>query len=158
MKLLIISVFILLIILVIVALLFKRNASKTPYKIKDIMTKNEVEFFNRLRNAVPHHYIFPQVSMAAILSPDMPTRSKQYLGAFRRISQKRIDWAVYTSDLKLICVVELDDSSHNKTSDQIRDTYMSGAGIKTLRWQTKSKPDVNAIAEMINILDCVKPN
>lgn len=33
---------------------------------------------------------------------------------------------------------------------------MSGAGIKTLRWQTKKKPDVNAIAEMINSLDCVK--
>ena len=69
------------------------------------------------------------------------------LAAFRRISQKRVDYAIYTEKLELICVVELDDRTHGASKDAERDRYLASAGIKTVRWQSTLKPNEAEIRE-----------
>ena len=109
------------------------------YTAQNIMTGNEVEFFKRLLRANPQGYVFPQVAMSALIAPTVRNANAR-LTAFRRISQKRVDYAIYTDKLELICVVELDDRTHNARKDAERDEILMSAGISTLRWQSTYKP------------------
>jgi hypothetical protein len=117
------------------------------YKARNILTANEVEFFGRLRSALPHHNIFPQVAMSALIEPK--ATGKQRMIDFRRMSQKRVDFAVFDSTLKLLAIVELDDSSHNAERDVVRDEYTKSAGIRTLRYSASKRPSVEVLRAAI---------
>ncbi|KAA0080933.1 hypothetical protein CIW54_22985, partial [Paraburkholderia sp. T12-10] len=41
------------------------NGRTGSYKRRNLLTDNELEFFDRLVKALPAHYIFPQVAMSA---------------------------------------------------------------------------------------------
>lgn len=65
--------FFILIFVCIVALLLggknkKPKQQHTPISAKPILTKRELQFFAVLEQALPHVYIFPQVSFSAILT------------------------------------------------------------------------------------------
>ncbi|MEX3967803.1 DUF2726 domain-containing protein [Paraburkholderia sp. EG286B] len=47
-------------------------------------------------------------------------QGKASLADFRLISQKRVDFAVYTAGLELLAVVELDDRTHNRAGRKAR--------------------------------------
>lgn len=113
------------------------------YAARPVMTENEREFFGRLTAAHRGGYVFPQVSMGALLEPRAKGRAG--LGTFRRISQKRVDYAVHDGDLSLICVVELDDRTHDARKDIERDQLLRSAGIQTLRWDSRPRPSVAEI-------------
>ena len=113
------------------------------YRARSLLTGNEIEFFRRLRRALPQEYIFPQVALSALIEPR--SRSEKHLRDFRRISQKRVDYAIYTSDLQLVAIVELDDRTHNRTADAQRDAFVASAGIRTLRFESRNKPTVEQI-------------
>jgi hypothetical protein len=118
------------------------------YEPCPIMTRNELEFFRRLEMAHPNGYVFPQVSMAAVMRP-VSGDEKRRLAAFRAISQKRLDFAIYSRSMELLCVVELDDRTHNPHKDEIRDKMLATAGIRTIRWDSRQKPDVHEIKRAI---------
>lgn len=113
-----------------------------------IMTENEQEFFGRLTKAMPDAYFFPQVAMPALIRP-CHKDGKQRMADFRRISQKRVDWAVYTPDLKLLCVVELDDRTHDPRKDAERDAMLESAGIQTIRWDSRRRPSIATIRKTL---------
>jgi very-short-patch-repair endonuclease len=113
------------------------------YRARSFLTGNEIEFFRRLRRALPQEYIFPQVALSALIEPR--SRSEKHLRDFRRISQKRVDYAIYTSDLQLVAIVELDDRTHNRMADAQRDAFVASAGIRTLRFESRNKPTVEQI-------------
>jgi hypothetical protein len=113
-----------------------------------IMTNNEMEFFDRLERACPEYRIFPQVSMAALIEPASRERYWLY---FNKVAMLRCDYAVYTRDLKLLCVIELDDKTHDRKQkqDDKRDSRLSEAGINTLRFDSRRKPNVAALRAAI---------
>ncbi len=127
-------------------LIFKatvRNSAK--FKAKSLLTENELEFFWRLTRALPDVFIFPQVAMSALVDPTASQGSKAFMSSFGRISQKRVDYALYNSEMKLLCVVELDDKTHDASKDKERDQLLKSAGIRTIRWNSKNKPQNNEI-------------
>lgn len=134
-----------------VALRARRGSASHTYKPVALMTANELEFFQRLRRAVPDCHVFPQVSMAAIIRP-ASRDPKAHLQAFRRISQKRVDWAVYSPQMQLLCIVELDDRTHDAKRDAARDAHLQTAGIRTLRWHSTRKPNDIEIRTQIDII------
>jgi hypothetical protein len=79
-----------------VALLGRAGRSAYRYKRRDLLTANEREFFHRLRQAHAGGYVFPQVSMGAVIGPagGLFRGPDQQVTAFRKISQKRIDYTV----------------------------------------------------------------
>ncbi|MEX3968703.1 DUF2726 domain-containing protein [Paraburkholderia sp. EG286B] len=128
-------------IVLLVALLSPRR--KPRYRQQPILTANEAEFFRRVGRALPDVYIFPQVAMSALITPK--SKGKAGLTDFRLISQKRVDFAVYTAGLELLAVVELDDRTHNRARDAKRDAFLDTAGIRTVRLQSRNKPDEREI-------------
>jgi hypothetical protein len=124
---------------VLIVLLRAAHGGQSVFRARPIMTDNEVEFFRRLVAAWPEGYVFPQVAMSALLKP-AATTSRAHRAAFNRISQKRVDYAIYTADMQLHCIVELDDRSHNPQRDARRDAWLASAGIVTLRFTQKDRP------------------
>lgn len=138
-------------LMVIIIVTKSKNNSVNRYKLNKIMTDNELEFFKRLSDALPGLYIFPQVAMSALIKPTA-TNQKARLISFRQISQKRVDWAIYSRSMKLVCVVELDDSTHNKKNDALRDAALKTAGVETIRWESREKPNIQQIRSKIEYL------
>jgi hypothetical protein len=118
------------------------------YRRRKFMTDNEEEFFGRLVVALPDHYIFPQVAMSALL--ESASSDKKVAHSDRlSIAQKRIDYVVCTRRCEVVAVVELDDKTHSRTKDELRDARLEQAGIRTVRFQARNKPKVEAIRIMI---------
>ncbi|MGY6251842.1 DUF2726 domain-containing protein [Paraburkholderia caledonica] len=106
-----------------------------------VLTDTEVKFFRQLQGVLTDELIFPQVAMSALIKPT--GRGTQYWSSFGKISQKRVDFAIYRKDLSLVAIIELDDPSHDKREeeDQQRDAYLKSAGIRTVRLDVRKWPD-----------------
>lgn len=122
------------------------------YKQADIMTANELEFFDRLVQALPGHYVFPQISMGALLRPAISRKSPDWMKQYNRISSQRVDFAIYSPQMKLLTLIELDDKTHNTKKDRERDRRTQSAGIKTLRYESKAKPPITKIRDDVTSL------
>ncbi|KDR28495.1 MULTISPECIES: DUF2726 domain-containing protein [Caballeronia] len=129
-------------VLLLVGLIFivgnKAKVKSPRYRARLLLTENETEFFHRLRRALPDAHVFPQVAMSALIEPC--SRTKERIGDFNRISQKRVDFAICDPELKLMAVVELDDRTHNRNRDAARDAALASAAIRTIRFESTRKP------------------
>ena len=130
--------------------------SRRPsYTQRAIMTPNEAEFFRRLTRAHSHGFVFAQVALSALMEPRAAGQAG--LKAFRRISQKRVDYTLHAPDLSLIYVVELDDRTHdtrkNARKDAQRDQLLREAGIRTLRWRATMRPSTGEIRACVDALE-----
>ncbi len=109
------------------------------------MTANEQEFFARLVQALPDHYVFPQVALGALLQPNVKGDNKKYYQVRGTFAQKMADYVVCNRDLAVVAVVELDDKTHSNDKDAKRDAMLQQAGYQVIRWQSKQKPSAAEI-------------
>lgn len=127
---------------------FVLGARVGKYRARALMTDNELEFFFRLSKALPHHLVFPQVSLQALVeaaSADKKTAHADRL----KIAQQRADYVVCNPAGAVLVVVELDDRTHEGKRDAVRDARLKQAGIKTVRYQSKTKPSLAVIQQDI---------
>jgi hypothetical protein len=147
---LLIPILVVLVAALLVALL--KNSKGTgrtgTYRQRKLMTENEAEFFGRLVVALPDHYIFPQVAMSALLETTSSDKKTAH-GDRLRIAQQRVDYIVCTKSCEVVAVVELDDKTHSRAKDQLRDARLEQAGIRTVRFQARQKPKVEVVRAMI---------
>ncbi len=137
------------------------ETSKDRFKAKPLLTPNELEFLGRLEAAVPEFRICPQVAMGSILDPDVPrSEGKAYMRLRGMFAQKFVDFVA--QDRKtgaVVAIIELDDRTHKADKDAKRDAMLASAGYKTVRWQSKAKPDAAAIrAELMPASQTVQAN
>lgn len=118
------------------------------FKARGLMTPNEAEFFGRLVVALPDHYIFPQVAMSALIEAASGDKKKAHSDRLK-IAQQRVDYVICDKSCKVIAVVELDDKTHSAAKDQLRDARIQQAGLRTVRIQSKNRPDVEALRAAI---------
>lgn len=133
-----------LIAIVIGQVLLKGARKSEAFKARQLMTENETEFFGRLIVALPDHYIFPQVSLSALIEAAAKDKKRAY-SDYLRIAQQRVDYVVCDRSCQVVAVVELDDKTHSGKKDQVRDARLREAGIRTVRFQSRSKPTVEAV-------------
>jgi hypothetical protein len=126
----------------------KNEKQSNKYKAKKLMTDNEFEFFKRLVQALPEYYVFPQVAMNAVLQANGNDRKENY-GIRNTFSQKVIDYVIYNQQGKIVAIIELDDKTHNKEKDEKRDAMLHQAGYKTVRFQSKNKPNTEDIRKQV---------
>lgn len=118
------------------------------YKAASLMTENERAFFARLVAALPDHYVFPQVAMSALIVP--ASSDKKLAHADRlRVAQQRVDFVICDKACKVTVVIELDDRTHQPSKDQRRDERLNQGAIRTVRFQSKNKPDAAAIRDAV---------
>ena len=124
----------------VVAVLIFRGGRAATYVRRAVLTDSELRFFLRLVDAVGEgDYVCPQLGMAAALETRCGN-AKAALAAFRKISQKRIDFCVCDPCLVPKFVVELDDHTHDPARDRARDEMLLSAGIRTLRFDVRRMP------------------
>lgn len=120
------------------------------YAAQPLLTPNEVEFFHRLKRALPGMEILAQVAMGALMVPAVPRSSRDYLRIRGTFAQKYVDFVIcHPRTMEVMALVELDDVTHVAAKDSKRDAMLREAGYRVVRWQSKSKPTEMEIARAI---------
>lgn len=102
---------------------------KREYYSKPVITRFETKMFQRLKQALPNHHVLAQVAFSSLITSDyMPTRNK--------FNRKVTDFVILNEFLDVICIIELDDPTHNGKEDEDakRDAMLSEAGYTVLRY------------------------
>ena len=99
--------------------------------------------------------------MMLILDPDMPrSEGKAHMRLRGMFAQKFVDFVA--QDRKtgaIVAIIELDDRTHKADKDARRDAMLASAGYKTVRWQSKAKPDTAAIrAQLMSTPSAIQVN
>lgn len=106
-----------------------KNNKRKPITGKKLLTERESQMFFRLKESVPEHIIFAQVSFNALMTAE---------GFYTRnlFNRKMVDFVVLNQKLQVIAVIELDDSSHDGREhiDAERDMMLIEAGYSILRY------------------------
>ena len=110
-----------------------------------LLTENEKEFLSRLEAAFPGHRVMVQVCMGALMAPAVRGGSGDYLSIRGRFAQKIVDYVVLDGALEVVALVELDDKTHRVARDAERDAMTAAAGYVTLRYDSRRKPEPQAI-------------
>lgn len=127
-----------------------------PYRARDLMTANERDMFARLVRALPDAYVFPQVAMGALITAAPSMGEAVARGVRSRFDRKIVDFVVvdrHTFDV--VAIVELDDRTHEAERDAARDRITRGAGYKTLRFDSRKKPDIVEIRKQLGLAHAV---
>lgn len=133
------------------------NRKKTPartaahgYTAKPLLTPNEVHFYHLLQQATQHqYYIMAQVSMGALI--DNEGYGKQYWYIRTKYAMKMIDFVICDKKtLKPLLIVELDDKTHVKEKDAMRDLLTRTIGLRTIRIESKKKPKADELRDILN--------
>jgi hypothetical protein len=116
------------------------RTSLFPYSRKAaLFSPAERSFLGVLEQAVGSHYrIFGKVRIADVVETKRGLSGSHRQGAFNRISAKHFDFLLCDKqNLAVICVIELDDRSHGRSSRQRRDAFVSelcrNVGLPLLR-------------------------
>ena len=121
-----------------------------PITKAKFMTAHEKALFDKLVDAVPDHYVAPQVSFGALLSSKaMATR-----GTFM---QKRADFVIFNKQGEVVAVVELDDFTHKNKADKDakRDAMLGDAGYVIIRFP--KQPTIEIVQQRVKFLNKAVP-
>ncbi|MFN3351959.1 MAG: DUF2726 domain-containing protein, partial [Brevundimonas sp.] len=122
------------------------QAKVEPLQARPVLTANEWEFFGRLREALPGHVVCPQVSMAAVLATRPGLSRAEATTARNRFDRKVVDFVILNQAGATVALVELDDRTHAADRDAARDAMTAAAGLRTIRYSSRAKPDLAKIA------------
>ena len=119
-----------------------------------LLSQPEQVLYFRLVEAFPNHIVFAQVSMQMVVKPDASNPSEKS-SLRNKISNKTFDFVICNKMSRIVCVVELDDSSHNKTNaikrDNDKNMALQSAGIPLIRFDVKRMPTSMDIRQKIII-------
>ena len=123
-------------------------------KSDSVLTPGEKIFYPALRKALQSESVFilSKVRFADLLY--LPPQTKNYFSFLHQITSKHVDFVLCEPDsLKIILVIELDDSSHQRKENSERDTFKNDVlrqvGIPILRIPTKKFYSVEELRQKI---------
>ena len=142
-----------LVIVVVVVLAFLKAKAKGgvgdevwPFYAKKPLSQPEQVLYFRLIRALPEHIILAQVQLSRLLGVKKGNNHQAWLNRINRMS---VDFVVCNKDSSIVSVIELDDATHQKedrqAADAKKDKALASAGVRIVRWQAKSIPDIAAI-------------
>ena len=124
-----------------------------------VMTSRENECFKILNEVFSSKwFVIPQVHLSALL--DYRVKGQNWNAAFRHINGKSVDFVLIGKEsFKVICAIEIDDSTHNKPERKERDVEIerifNQARIPLARiskFESMTKPELaKAITDVINV-------
>jgi very-short-patch-repair endonuclease len=117
-----------------------------PFYAKSPLSKPEQVLYFRILQAMPEHIVLAQVQLSCLLGVK---KGHNYRAWLNRINRMSADFVVCNKDSSIVAVIELDDATHQRQdriiADTKKDRALTAAGIRVIRWQANSMPDVAAI-------------
>lgn len=123
-----------------------------------VMTSRENDCFKILNEIFSSKwFVVPQVHLSALL--DYRVKGQNWNAAFRHINGKSVDFVLIGKEsYKVICVIELDDSTHSKPDRIERDVEIErmfkGTRIplaRITRFESMTKPEIaKVVTDAIN--------
>jgi very-short-patch-repair endonuclease len=121
-----------------------------PFVAKKPLSQPEQVLYFRLIQALPEHIVLAQVQLSRLLGIK---KGNNYQAWLNRINRMSVDFVVCNKDSSIVAVIELDDATHRKddrqAADAKKDKALTSAGVRIVRWQAKSIPDVATIQSTI---------
>jgi len=99
-----------------------RHYKRQPY----LFTPAERNFYKQLVQAVGNEFIvFGKVRVADLVTITADYGNKGSMRSLGKIAQKHVDYCLCRPhDFSIVCVIELNDKSHNQHDRQSRDVFM----------------------------------
>ncbi len=133
----------------------KTSSNNLPYrKIDTLFSPAERSFLGVLNQAIGEHVqIFGKVRVADVITPKKGMPRSQWQVAFNKISGKHFDFLLCDkNNLSVLCVIELDDKSHNSKKRQERDAFLEGAcdaaGLSLIQIPAQATYRINEIQQL----------
>lgn len=130
--------------------------SEYPYRKLDVLfSPAERSFLGVLNQAVGENtQIFGKVRVADVIAPQKGLSRSDWQKSFNKISGKHFDFLLCnTSDLSVLCAVELNDSSHNSKKRKDRDAFLEGAcqaaNVQIIQIAARSTYNINEIQQSL---------
>lgn len=121
-----------------------------PFYVKRPLTQPEQVLYHRLVKALPEHIVLAQVQVSRVLGIKKGANVHEWNNRINRLSY---DFVVCTMDSTVIAAIELDDSTHGRSSrtrtDDKKNKATADAGLKMIRWHVRSLPDESAIRQAL---------
>lgn len=135
---------------VVAALVLARLDSKRPswpVFSHPVMSAAELDLYARLTQALPDLRVFPQVQLCRFVEVRPGQKRVKTLNRYDRLSA---DFVIAQGDARVVCVIELDDVSHDRPAARVRDAkknaVLAAAGIPILRFRAGKLPSVSELA------------
>ena len=137
------TIIIVIIIAVILIFLNFQEERFTEYKKAEFLSTSEKKFYIALDNALGKKYkIFIKPRLADLIKSTAQYRSKQWWSSFGKIQSKHVDFILCDTHINPVCVIELDDRSHNSDNgikrDNLVNNALEAAGIPILHFAVRS--------------------
>lgn len=158
---------VILIIIISIVIGFFKSKSKSPedesketwpFFPKPPMSRPEQILYFRLVKVLPEQIVLAQVQLSRILGVKKGHSFKYW---YNRINRMSADFVVCNKDSRIVAVIELDDSSHEredrKIADAKKDKALSSAGIPIIRWQAAAMPDEEVIKSVLALNKRLEP-
>ena len=125
------------------------------YRKKELLTWNEKNFFEKIKNAVysKGFHIITKIRLADLIEPTSIDNTNEWYRQFGKIKSKHIDFAVINSNMEVLFLIELDDKTHLYGNRIERDEFVNialvNAGYMFLRVYNNNQ----GVSNIINYLE-----
>lgn len=133
---------------------YKTHAS--PYKSQSrLITKAEQNFYRQLIRAIDGRCIvFSMVRIADVIEVNDQIKGNKRRQHFYKISSKHFDFVLVDDDMRILCAIELNDSSHERKDRQERDKFvrkaMKSAKLPLLEIKAARKYDIKVLRLLLS--------
>lgn len=138
-----------------VGLLVRGSATpRLKFLCRHPLSAPEQNLYWALLRALPDLVVLPQVAWSRFIYG----KGKDRRAIHNKVGQKVCDYLICDKSFAPIAVVELDDKSHDRESDRIRDRLLEDAGIPTIRWNVSRMPtsaDIQTAITKVRALQAV---
>lgn len=120
---------------------------REAYQARYLLTKRELQEYFKLKQYADARgwLICPKVRLFDLIEPKKGAAKRQTL--INKIQSKHVDFVLVDQSMKLIGVLELDDSTHDRADRKQRDSFvrdaLEGAGITMIQTRSITEDTLN---------------
>lgn len=127
----------------------KTSTSTWPVKPKKPLNDKESNVFHALTNALPEYVVLAQVALSQLVY----VSEKGNQAIRNKINPLVADFVICDKTFRVLAIVEVDGSSHDRPRRQNADTNkekaLIDAGLKFLRWNAKVLPTKDEMRKVV---------
>ena len=125
---------------------------REAYQPRQLLTNRELQEYKKLKQYADAHgwLICPKVRLRDLIEPKSGVEKQQIL--VNKISQKHVDFVLVDHEMNVIGVLELDDSTHDRSDRKERDKLvrdaLEGAGITMIQTRCITPDTLNGFSRV----------